>query len=630
VRAFATLLCGLGALLLATPASGQLAWEPIGPVAGSTGMTAVASDPADPRVLWVAGATSIWVSDDSGETFSLVLQLARVTGTVRELGAGEVEVSEDERVLPGDADPDAPELLGPDGEPLDPSIEIDPTTGLPSPEDLEDLDRYDTFDDLDDFDLDGFDTEEAIDLDALDLTEDLDAADAAADAVDAADAADMVGLTDASDARVRFGITRIRVLGDKVYVCTGRGLWVLDRRARSTGTGYELRTGRRLAVNDVALDERGQLYIASDRGLVLVGEEGVARSVVGFEDEIPVSSLARVGDRLFAAAGGELREQVDHTFQRLGVTGIRGEISDLVALSPTRLLVVAHDQVAVVSFDPGELPLVEDAWSVPGASRAATGRDGDVWVVGGGGVWQRTAEGSWEPRNEGLLDRRMTDVAASAAGVAFLYVTGRAGAARLVTEEARLWTQRARFQAARALEGFPTVEETIRHAQAARAVQLDDVKTLETRRILSWFLPRVWVLYRYQQLRDERHLFIPAVDRRILDSVRVWPGDSVLQMEARWDLMPALMLAFGATDPTLHTMRQRARQDMRRVRSTVAPLYQTWATRRINLIASEYTDVRALVRDMLAIEQMEADLHVYTDGRFPMVGAREPDDSLIR
>ena len=50
--------------------------EPAGPIATSAGMTAVATDPDDPKVVWLGSATTLWVSDDEGQTFHLVLQLS--------------------------------------------------------------------------------------------------------------------------------------------------------------------------------------------------------------------------------------------------------------------------------------------------------------------------------------------------------------------------------------------------------------------------------------------------------------------------------------------------------------------------------------------------------------------------
>ena len=96
------------------------------------------------------------------------------------------------------------------------------------------------------------------------------------------------------------------------------------------------------------------------------------------------------------------------------------------------------------------------------------------------------------------------------------------------------------------------------------------------------------------------------------------PTNEVFRIEARWDLMPALIAAFSATDTQVFDIENRARTAQARVRQTVGPLYESWVTKRIELAATEHPDTLALVKEILTLEQMEADLHVYTDGRFPI------------
>ncbi len=549
----------------------------------SVGMTAVASDPMDPRVLWMASGSSVWVSDDAGDTFSLVLQMSRAAAITREVGGGEAV----------EAVPDEP----------------DPTD---EPSDPEDPDQIDDSSDIDP------DTGEVIVDDAEAATPGAsDAEEAAADAVDDA------SIAVSGDAAGIFGVTRLRVLAGKVYVCTGRGLWVIDRAARRMGTGQEIRFGRRLAVNDVGRDADGVFYVGTDQGLYAIGAGDVGRRVSGFDDETAVTAIARSKGRLVAASSGGVRIQSSVGFQRLGVFSARESVTDLIALTSTRLAVASSDRVSIVSIADGEVPYVEQSWSVPGARRLSRGRGGKLWAVGGRGAWRFTEEEGWKRRDEGLIDRRLADVAASDDGPASLYLVGRGGTARLVPEAARLWSSRAKFQARLALDGLPTADETVGWAIDARAISLEDADDWALEESLAWLLPKVSLLYRTNQARDEDALYIPVLDRRILDAVQVRPEDDLLRIDARWNLMPALYVALNGTSSRIRSARTRARRAQARVRDTVAPLYQTWAKKRINLMATEFDNPREVVREMLSVQQIEADLYVYTDGKFPILGVTE-------
>ncbi|MCA8978413.1 MAG: hypothetical protein KDC14_00190, partial [Planctomycetes bacterium] len=232
--------------------------------------------------------------------------------------------------------------------------------------------------------------------------------------------------------------------------------------------------------------------------------------------------------------------------------------------------------------------------------------------------WHFRADQGWQPRNEGLLDRRLADVAPSASGPAQLYAVGRTGTARLVPDVGRVWSSRARALAAQALEGLPSAAETLSWAEAARPVQIGDGDAIAVEQGLSWLLPVVTVTFRTTQNRYEDRLLVPALNERILSAVRVIPTNEVFRIEARWDLMPALIAAFSATDTQVFDIENRARTAQARVRQTVGPLYESWVTKRIELAATEHPDTLALVKEILTLEQMEADLHVYTDGRFPI------------
>ncbi|MFT7579766.1 MAG: hypothetical protein ACI9MR_001432 [Myxococcota bacterium] len=581
--------------LFAGSASAALQWEPIGPVPTSVGFTAVASDPQDPRVVWIAGASSVWVSDDGGDTFSLVLQLSRAASVERAAADG-ITVQSD---------------------PEDPSVEL-PPEGSENTEDIDNIDDIDDPSDPDQVDP------SVVDPTTGEIEPNSSQTDAAETEADTVEFEGGVLGSDPGSSQVRFGVTRIRVLQDSVLICTARGLWTLPRSARKIGEAREIRLGRRVAVSDVTRGFEGLLYAATDAGLWQVGSDGIARSVIGFGANDAMTAIVRLGRRMVVATDKDLYIQEGDGFRKMGILTGRERVSDLTTLDGMRLVAVANQKVLLILAPPAQAPLVEASWSVPGATRVARGRDEDaLWATGSRGSWQFAGESGWVRRDEGLLDRRLFDVAASASGPAFLYVVGRGGAARLVPETARIWNKRAEFQARRALEGLPTIEETLEWASEARPIQLSDVDSWETEQSLSWLLPNVRLRYRLDRAREENFLFIPAVGRRILDEVAVTPEDDQFRIEARWNLMPALMMTLE-TSPSLRSARSRARRAQGRIRSTVLPLYNTWLQRRVKLVASEYTSVREAVRDLLAIQQMEADLHVYTDGSFPIIGVTKP------
>jgi len=574
-------------------ARAELVWEPVGPVPTSAGMTAIATDPADPAILWIASASSVWVSDDGGDSFSLVLQLSRANAIARETGSGEqAEADADSATDPGAETTDDGDPINPDtGEPYDPddpdavdaSDDIDPMTGLPIPE----VSGTTTA------------TEDDAPVDDNEDTDDIDAS---------------------GDANARFGVTRLRVIGDKVYVCTGRGLWTVDRAARRPGTGQDVRFGRRVAVNDVLRDARDRLLLATDRGVLVLGPDGLSHRLVGGDDEIATVALALVGARTVIAAVDGLRMEVSGTIVPLGLSIGRGTANDVVALGPDRFVVASSDHVSLVMAEEGKAAFIEQSWQVPGAYRLAVGRDNTLFAAGWRSVWQYDETDGWRRRDEGLLDRRLSGVAPSASGPNFLYLVGRGGTARLVPEQEKLWSSRARFQARRALEGLPTADETVAWAQATRPIQVSDAKGWQTERSLAWLLPRVYLRYLTAQRRQEEFLFIPAVGRRILDAVEVFPTNDEFRIEARWDIMPALMLAAEGTDPTIRAAETAALKGQAKVRDTVGPLYQAWMKKRIDLVASTYHDVGEAARELLAVQQIEADLFVYTGGRFPIAG----------
>lgn len=553
--------------IAAPSARAQLAWEPAGPIATSTGMTAVATDPDDPKVVWLGSASSVWVSDDDGQTFHLVLQLSRSSGLVRETGSAPVE-SEDE----ADDNP-LPEEELEEGEDEESDLQID-TEGDSASRNGDD---------------EGFNEEGEFVEDTTGVLE-------------------------------RFGVVRLRVIGDRVFVCTSRGLFTVQRAARRIGTGRELRFGRRIAVNDVATTPDGQLWVATDAGLYNIGADGLGRLARGLEEDLAVRAAVVSEGRLVLATSRGLRfgSRTSDGFDRFSIGGRDAGLEDLLVEPEGRILVAGAEQVVRIVARPGESPLVEDLQQVPGAARLALGRDGARWAVGFRGAWRWRPDEGWQRASDGLFDRRLVDVAPGLGGKAHLWVVGRTGGWRLVAEDARTYRTSAERLAATALEGWPSDEEVLAWANTARGVKLETVEKWAMEERLSWLLPRIELRMQWNRLRNEEYLFIPVFDRRLLDQVDVRPTGDLIQVMAWWDVMPAMLVALDGSRSVFEATRTRARRQLERVREVVMPLYQTWAKKKIDAVITEPADVREALRDLLMTQRLEADLHVYTNGRFPV------------
>lgn len=566
------------------------AWEPIGPVAGAGGMTAIATDPSNAKVLWIAAPTSVWVSEDGGATVRLVLQLSRAAGLGRATGSGE------------ELERDAPD---PDEE--------------PDPGDVEDGD--DTRGDG----RTSRDARRAADEDAEDR------ADEAFDATPArysGDASDGDGDGDGSDgdAEVAFGITRLRLIGDDLWVCTSRGLWSVARTARQMGSGREARLKRRVAVNDVARVGDGALFVAADDGLWQLGAHGLARPVAGFQAGTAVNALAVSGGRVFVGSARGLYVGDGDNFERVALSAGSQDlgIADI-CIEPQGRVAVA-DGARVRRLDPTGT-INEDTWTLPGTRRLAAGKDGVLWAVGTSGAWRFDRDAGWIRVVDGLFDRRLVDVAPSFSEGVRAWVAGRAGAWRLVPETAHVVVGGAGAAMRQALVGRPGADDAIRWADKARGLRLDTVDDWTVQERLSWLLPKVEIYFRASQQRDEDRLFIPSIDLRILDAVEVLPRDTQFRIMARWDIMPIIVAAIEPTRSTYETSRNRARKAQRAIRDRIIPLWESWARKRVDMVTREPKTVRDAVRDMLQLAQLEADLHALTGGRFPFEEPGKPGKS---
>lgn len=559
----------------------DLVWEPVGPVTTAAGFTAVATDPEDSRVIWVGGTSSVWVSEDAGATWHLVLHLSRASGLARETGEGDtIEIDPD----PPDETPDGEDVDDVEDLSFEDAILVDPRTGRTMRSSRDDPEESEEADD----DSDGGD--------------------------------------DAGDRGPRFGVTRLRVLADRVWVCTSRGLWSVARSARRTGTGAELRFGRRMAVNDVGRGADKRFFIATERGLWQLGDDGIGRNVPGVEEAIEVRAIVLAGERLVLATSAGLRVGDGDRFERVAL-GAKDEsgLEDVLVEPDGRVAIAGGNNVYRLAQ---ASVVVDEVWPVPGAGRLANGRDG-LWVVGDRGAWRFTQADGWTRVVEGLFDRRLVDVAPSDAGDTHLWVAGRAGLWRLVPESARVYSSQLQALSVRALEGFPSSEETVRWASAARGMTLEEVDGWVMEERLSWLLPQVEVTFRMNRTRWEDYTFIPTIDRRILDAVEVEPIDDQWRIMAWWDVMPAMLAAIEGAAPAFESARSRARRHQERVREVVLPLWQSWAKKRIDYVTSEPESARVALRDLIALARLEADLHVYTGGRFPVMSGQRAEASRV-
>lgn len=546
-------------------------WEPAGPVSTSQGMTAVATDPELPGVVWIGSASSVWVSEDDGQTFDLVLQLSRTAG-VREDNTDPEDVED-----------------APDGD---------------DPEDFDDL--PDGVTDLDEIDLD----ELAVDN---------------GDNTEGPAADDTTSNTGDDDALVaRFGVVRLRVINDLVYVCTNSGLYTIDRKARRIGTEREVRFGRKTPVNDVAVTPDKRVWIATDSGLLELGGEGLGRPARGFEEDLAVSTVIVSEARLIAATSRGLRiaTPTNDGFERLAIGGREDlGLEDILLEADQRILVAGANQVSRILVRIGSVPVVEETWNVPGAARLAYGRDNTRWAVGERGAWRWKSEQGFERITDGLFDRRLRDVATGFGPKASLWAVGRSGAWRLVTDAVRAYSASAGRLAKQALEGYPDDAKVLKWAIDAMPMTLDKIDGWALQERLSWLLPTVELRWRWDRRRAEDFIGIPSLNERVLDAVGVRPVGDDFRFMLYWDVMPAIVASLETAEPIYETSRIRARRQLERVREVVMPLYQTWAKKRIDFAATEELSLRDALRDLLAIQRLESDLRVYTDGRFPVEGA---------
>lgn len=558
------------ALAVAPPTRAAMVWDVwdrVGPVASKAGLTAVVTDPDDSQVVWVAGAGSVWVSDDSGDTWELVMQSSS-------LGPTSEQVEEDE----DEDDEDADELD-------DDDVYED------------DEESYEERDDVGDDDAE----DEGVEVDV-----------------------------EAEVARVeRLGISRLRVIGEHLFVCAGRGLWRVDRSARSLGTAREVRLRRRAAVLDVASKRGGGLWVATATGLHSASLDGVSAPTAGRLGSRPVTAMTRFRGALFVAGDDGLWRLGPEGFARVGLAGVADKgARDLLPVAPVTLAVVEGNRVTLMAYDDQERPYVAATVRVPGPRRLALGRDGTWWIVGSSGAWQVGADGLPVRKIEGLSDARLLDAAGASSGKVWVWAVGRFGAARLVTEEQRLLDQRARDKLQSDEREVPSAWDTLEAAYRARRADIDHLEGLRSRQNLAWTLPRVRLSYTYTQARLEDRLPIEELGRTILDQILILPGDEYFRVMAIWDVVPALSFTEGQFGTGIQNEIDRAVGDREDLRELVLPIYAAWRTKRAELAAANDESPRNIIRRVIELQKLEADLHALTGGWFPTDTIADPANAF--
>ncbi len=583
----------------------SFSWDPLGPVPNPDGFTAAAQDPTEAGRFWVADTSTVWVTADGGQSFSVVFRMARAAGSSRSSNALEddedivrdldgfdpLDFDGDERTLPDDPlnDPDDPDAV------LDPDVD---------PARLEE---------------DGFAFEDA--------EEGADAEMGGDPALDAGEPSEDRLL---QFARSAFGISRLRVIGADMWICTSRGLFRVPRDAGTLGSATELRLGRRVAVNDVAAVGGELGFVATDAGLWRV-EGGMARRSRGVEYDTLVFALVVHDGRLFAATSlGLQRGDVETEVLVRNTAGGRGDggLLDVARLPDGRLVAVDGNRAFAYDADGRS---VTESWQVPGAVRLAVSPGGGIVAVGPRGVWRLDGEYGWNRIDHDLRDRRLTDALLGDGSDAEpnLRVVGRGGAWRLIRGEAVATpAQRIERAVAAALVARPGLGVLIAKADEARALTLSRIDAFATRERLAWLLPTIQSRLVVSRQRDERRTLIPAIGERVLDSVQVQPLGDRIELLALWDILPAIQASLEPSRSRVYeASRILARRSQRRVRETLPPLYRSWAAAQRRLWQNPPKDTRTAIAATLDVARLEAQLRVVSAGAFPVTD--NPRDLLF-
>jgi hypothetical protein len=530
-------------------------WQQAGPPGAGDGLSAIAVDQDDPNVVYFAGASTVWVSDDGGETFNIVVQLGRAL--TRRTASSDSENQ--------DTDWDDSEADENDPAPLD----------------------------------QGFDMSRNND-----------------DALEEEDGPqDRRAKKEAIKALVkRNSITRLRILGDRVYVCGARGLVSFPRQTRTFTVPKTEWMGRKEMVLDVAPRQGGGLWIATRKGLHELEPGGGGRAVPGMLGQAVVTRLLSK-DGLMAASDSGVWTASAQGFMRGAVLPRRRIIRDMI-VSRGNLWALTKDQL--FRFDAKTLNLREII-TFYGGRRLSIGRQGKLWVAGDSGIWTLGDAGSLEPSRAGLGQALFRDIVSTREGPHPLWVVGRGGAWRLTTEVQRVLSERARRIDA-VVKDIPTAYAVMEQIQRIHRVHSEQLNTWRSQMATAWLLPKVDLNYTPVRRRVEWLSFLPTLNSNVIDEVRILPLDDEFRVFAYWELSPPLYALLdrgeGGQDSGFNEELKRSYTETERLRRRTSPIYAAWLHALVKVRTSSPNNIRRALRERLELQRLSADLDALTGGHF--------------
>jgi hypothetical protein len=581
VRPGSGLSCLVGAIVALTAswclmdsARAARVWDRATPTDLVGGLESIVSHPTDPKVWWVSDGSRVWVTDDGGDSFGLVL---RATGARRARESARDEAREDQsRGGSQDRGSDPPALEG-----------------------------YESItDDL---------TEEHLEAEALGLND--------GELQPRRRSHRTRGKSALPELVERVG-TRLRFVGDRIYLCGVVGLWSADSAARTLGTDREHRFGRSIPVFDVTQDRHGKRWVATSEGLFILAEGDRATPTRGNASRDPVLAIQVLGRYLVGGNTEGLWIGDGHYVVRVGLLSGSAMPLDVLALDETRVAVATGDHVWVVRFPADRPPQVEGQWPVTGASRLALSSDGKLLAAGSSGLWVEERKGQWTRSSEGLTDRRLKDVAGVAkGGKAISLVVSRAGAFRYISEMAKLVADRGRGSIGPVIAGASTSRDVVLAGYISRGVSEDYMNNWKTRQVLSFLLPQVNLTYQTSRARYTSGVLVDSLEKIILTNVRVDPGEYDLRIFCRWDLgllffaNPAFEGGKWGSNSLVNSTRL-VLEDRVEIRESVVPLYNRWVEARVKYATHSVADTKAELKRLIELQHLEADLHALTSGAF--------------
>ena len=415
------------------------------------------------------------------------------------------------------------------------------------------------------------------------------------------------------------GPRRLRVIGDRLYVCTDLGLYVVDRAARTLGTDRAIKFGRQMPVIDVAPAAGGGVLLATPGGLREMGDYEHATPVPGPLGSRPIAALFSHRGRVLASTFDGLWISEGRTFKRLGVPNTHRMVLDIVALSDERLAVATGAEVVFVAI-PDDGPAEEQMrWGMLGAERLALDRSGVVWAVGPRGVW-RYDGALWRLAYEGLSSRQLADIAPGRTAEVEVWVVGRGGAWKRVPEHARVLHDRARKLARGLIDDAPPLWDVLQAAYRAREVDHGAVESARIAQSLAWALPELELRLVHLEARDEDLALPPEFTTPIIVQADITPQEDEIRVTANWDLFPMMWALVDTETPyggsSLASDAIRRGREREKIRETVAAAYSTWLDKRVALAVRRPGTALEAVKLRLAVDRLEAELTSLTGGWF--------------